>query len=63
LAIGLTPGDRIGVWAPNTINWYLNALAAAKAGLVSVGINPAYQVREPFFYQRFLSFNVDFYDF
>ncbi|KAK8719815.1 hypothetical protein OTU49_013758, partial [Cherax quadricarinatus] len=34
LALGLERGDRLGIWAPNTYEWYLTKLAAAKAGLV-----------------------------
>lgn len=34
--IGLNKGDRIGIWSPNSANWYITLLAAAKAGLVSV---------------------------
>ncbi len=34
--IGLNKGDRIGIWSPNSAQWYITLLAAAKAGLVSV---------------------------
>ena len=46
LELGLVPGDRIGIWGPNTHQWYLTQFAAAKAGLVLVNINPAYQTSE-----------------
>ncbi|XP_069936641.1 medium-chain acyl-CoA ligase ACSF2, mitochondrial [Cherax quadricarinatus] len=46
LALGLERGDRLGIWAPNTYEWYLTKLAAAKAGLVLVNINPAYRPSE-----------------
>ncbi len=46
IALGLTPGDRIGIWSPNRIEWVLTQYAAAKAGLVLVNINPAYRVAE-----------------
>lgn len=46
LALGLTPGDRVGVWALNRYEWTLTQFAAAKAGLVLVTINPAYRVGE-----------------
>jgi len=46
LALGLTPGDRIGVWSPNNAEWTLTQFAAAKAGLILVTINPAYRVAE-----------------
>lgn len=43
LKIGLERGDRVGIWAPNYLHWYLTMLAASRSGLVSVGINPAFQ--------------------
>ncbi|NVJ98542.1 MAG: AMP-binding protein [Alphaproteobacteria bacterium] len=46
LAIGLEPGDRVGVWAPNRIEWVLTQFATAKAGLIQVNINPAYRLHE-----------------
>ena len=46
LALGLEPGDRIGIWAPNCAEWTLSQFAAAKAGLVLVNINPAYRPAE-----------------
>jgi len=46
LALGLGPGDRIGVWAPNCAEWTLTQFAAAKAGLILVTINPAYRLSE-----------------
>jgi len=44
--LGLKPGDRLGIWGPNTHEWYLTQFAAAKAGLILVNINPAYQPSE-----------------
>ena len=46
LKLGLTPGDRIGIWAPNCAEWVLTQFATAKAGLVLVNINPAYRRSE-----------------
>jgi fatty-acyl-CoA synthase len=46
LALGLEPGDRVGVWSPNNAEWTLTQFAAAKAGLILVTINPAYRVSE-----------------
>ena len=34
IACGLTPGERIGIWAPNGAEWILTMFAAARAGLV-----------------------------
>lgn len=41
--LGLKNGDAVGIWAPNYIHWYLTMLGAARAGLRSVGLNPAFQ--------------------
>lgn len=46
LALGLRPGDRVGVWAPNCVEWALAQFATAKAGMIQVNINPAYRVHE-----------------
>ncbi|WJR80393.1 AMP-binding protein [Bradyrhizobium sp. NP1] len=46
LALGLRPGDRIGIWSPNNAEWVVAQFAAAKAGLILVTINPAYRVEE-----------------
>jgi fatty-acyl-CoA synthase len=45
-ALGLKPGDRIGIWSPNNSEWVITQLAAAKAGLILVTINPAYRLTE-----------------
>ena len=42
LARGLTPGDRLGMWAPNRYEWTLVQYASAKLGVILVNINPAY---------------------
>src|SRR5579863_4093032 len=46
IACGLAPGERIGIWAPNCVEWILTMFAAARAGLVLVNINPAYRTSE-----------------
>jgi fatty-acyl-CoA synthase len=46
IALGLAPGDRVGVWAPNRYEWTVTQFATAKAGLILVNINPAYRVSE-----------------
>ena len=46
LALGLEPGDRIGIWSPNNAEWVVAEFAAAKAGLVLVNVNPAYRLSE-----------------
>jgi len=44
--LGLVPGDRVGVWASNCVEWILLHLACAHAGLVLVNVNPAYRSHE-----------------
>jgi fatty-acyl-CoA synthase len=46
VSMGLAPGDRIGIWAPNRAEWTLTQFASAKAGLILVNINPAYRLTE-----------------
>ena len=46
LALGLEPGERIGIWSPNNAEWVISQFATAKAGLVLVNINPAYRLSE-----------------
>src|SRR6478735_10589641 len=46
LALGLAPGDRVGIWSPNNAQWVVTQLATAKAGLILVNINPAYRTHE-----------------
>jgi len=46
LGLGLKPGDRIGIWSPNRVEWVVTQFASAKAGLILVTINPAYRVSE-----------------
>jgi fatty-acyl-CoA synthase len=46
VALGLEPGERIGIWAPNCAEWVVTQFATAKAGLILVNINPAYRLGE-----------------
>lgn len=46
LSIGLRKGDRLGMWGPNSYAWVLIQLATAKAGIILVSVNPAYQSME-----------------
>jgi len=46
LALDLEPGDRIGIWSPNNVEWVVAQFATAKAGLILVNINPAYRKGE-----------------
>lgn len=44
--LGLKPGDHLGIWLPNTIQFYVTYLAAAIGGYPLVCINPALEVPE-----------------
>ena len=44
--LGLEPGDRIGIWATNCVEWTLMQYATAKTGLVLVNMNPSYRRTE-----------------
>ena len=46
VALGLEPGDRIGIWSPNNAEWVITQFATAQAGLILVNINPAYRLAE-----------------
>ena len=43
LALGLGKGDRVGIWAPNRLEWVLTQFATARIGAILVNINPAYR--------------------
>ena len=45
-AMGLVPGDRIGIWAVNCVEWVLLLHGAARAGVILVNVNPAYRSHE-----------------
>ena len=46
IALGLTPGQRIGILSPNNAEWVVAQFATAKTGLILVNINPGYRVGE-----------------
>src|SRR4051794_27952350 len=39
IAAGVTPGDRVGVWAPNCLEWVVAALGLLSAGATVVPLN------------------------
>ncbi|CAH0581128.1 unnamed protein product [Chrysodeixis includens] len=45
-AQGLEKGDRLGIWTHNNTAWIVAVVAAARAGLISVLINPVYEKSE-----------------
>ncbi|CAH0714218.1 unnamed protein product, partial [Brenthis ino] len=45
-ANGFEKGDRIGIWLHNSSGWVTSVLAAARAGLIAVFINPTFEKDE-----------------
>ena len=43
LALGIKPGEHVGIWATNLPEWVLLQYGAASIGVVLVTINPAYR--------------------
>jgi len=46
LTLGISKGDRLGIWGPNSYEWVLTQLATAKIGVIMVCINPDYRLVE-----------------
>jgi fatty-acyl-CoA synthase len=46
LTLGIDPGDRVGIWSPNNVEWVTLQYATAKVGAILVNINPAYRTSE-----------------
>jgi fatty-acyl-CoA synthase len=46
LALGITKGERIGIWSPNCAEWTILQYATAKIGAVLVNVNPSYRSHE-----------------
>ena len=46
LRLGITKGDRVGIWSPNRVEWVLTQFATARIGAILVCINPAYRPYE-----------------
>jgi fatty-acyl-CoA synthase len=46
MALGIEPGERVGIWAPNCAEWTIVQYATAKIGAILVNINPAYRTHE-----------------
>src|ERR1700722_12511293 len=43
LARGCAKGDRIAIWAPNSLEWFAVQYATARIGAILVNVNPAYR--------------------
>ena len=46
LACGIAPGDRVAIWAPNSTEWIVAALAITTAGGVLVPVNTRFKGAE-----------------
>jgi fatty-acyl-CoA synthase len=45
-ALGVQPGDRLGIWSTNNVEWLITQLATPKIGAILVNINPAFRSSE-----------------
>ncbi len=46
VAAGVEPGDRVAVWAPNSLDWIVSALGAVTSGAVLVPVNTRFKGAE-----------------
>lgn len=46
LKMGVTKGERVGIWSPNNTQWCITQFATAKIGAILVNINPSYRTHE-----------------
>lgn len=46
LAVGVLPGDRVGIWAPNTERWVVSALGLLQTGAILVPVNTRFKGEE-----------------
>ncbi len=45
-SLGIRPGDRVGLWSTNCVEWVMLQLGCARAGAILVNVNPAYRTHE-----------------
>src|SRR4051812_18884092 len=45
-ALGVEPGERVGIWASNRFEWVVVQYATARVGAILVNVNPAYLAGE-----------------
>jgi fatty-acyl-CoA synthase len=45
-ALGIQPGDRVGIWSTNCAEWVMLQYACALSGIILVNVNPAYRSHE-----------------
>src|SRR5215470_19608610 len=46
IGLGVSKGQRVGIWAPNCAEWAIVQFATAKIGAILVNINPSYRLNE-----------------
>ena len=46
LKLGVTKGERVGIWSPNNAQWCITQFATAKIGAILVNVNPSYRTHE-----------------
>lgn len=46
LALGVSKGDRVGIWSPNCAEWVALQYGTALVGAILVNVNPAYRTSE-----------------
>ena len=46
MAIGVKPGDKVGIWATNVPDWSTFMYATAKIGAILVTVNTNYKLTE-----------------
>ncbi|MEP7383608.1 MAG: AMP-binding protein [Gemmatimonadota bacterium] len=46
MALGIQPGERVGIWSPNRWEWVVAQFATARMGAILVNVNPAYKTAE-----------------
>ena len=51
-SLGIKPGDRVGLWSTNCVEWAMVHLGCARAGAILVNVNPAYRTHEVAFTLR-----------
>ncbi|XP_063918008.1 medium-chain acyl-CoA ligase ACSF2, mitochondrial-like [Zophobas morio] len=44
--LNLEKNDRLGIWAPNLLEWYITMMGCARAGLIAVYLNPVFEAPE-----------------
>lgn len=46
LHLGISKGQRVGIWSPNRAEWCITQFATSKIGAILVNINPSYRLSE-----------------